>query len=592
MSDQQKKSADQLREEAIRRRQEIDRRRKAAEAHAHEMDRQRQEQEKKKSRSASGRGHASARGQNTQARRAQKYASQDSGNPRISRSPEAERMKSTGSADGRHSDRAQRRAHKKRQDHSPMFWIIRVWAVVFAGVLAWTGKTVLGFGLLPGKWLAGIVTAVVVVGLLLFIPMFFRAFKKSRRVISFILSVVIAASGVYAVRNMDKTSQFLSSVTTTVTTQTQEYYVVVNKDSDYVTISDLDGSDIMLYSKAGSGDAAAKKKLQSYADASYIYKSSLKKIGNKLEDDNDSAALLSAGHYSGIAEKDSSFKKKTRILKKIKVKASTADLSKNVSVTTTPFNIYLSGLDTSGNIDTVSRSDVNMIVTVNPRTHTILLTSIPRDYIIRLTEKDNVEDKLTHTGIYGIQQTLESVEDLTGLDMNYYVKVNYSTVKQVINAIGGVDVYSKQAFVTHGQRYFEFKKGKNHLNGAQALAFARERHAFEDGDLQRNRDQAKVMEAMIKKVTSSKTLLTHYSSILDASRNYIRINMSQGEISSLIRMQLKGGYHWTIKKQGMDGTGEFTQCYSTGNYQVYAMRPSKKSVNKAVKKIEKLEEAR
>ena len=95
---------------------------------------------------------------------------------------------------------------------------------------------------------------------------------------------------------------------------------------------------------------------------------------------------------------------------------------------------------------------------------------------------------------------------------------------------------------------------------------------------------------MIKKVTSSKTLLTHYSSILDASRDYIQINMSQNEISSLIRMQLKGGYHWTIKKQGMNGTGEFTQCYSTGNYQVYAMRPSKKSVNKAVKKIEKLEE--
>lgn len=589
MTDQQKKDADQLRKEAMERRREIDRRRKAAEARAREAA-GRSSRDGEDARSVVRRRESASDHQDARAAARSRNGRREARS--VERGGESVKRASGGEESRRaYAERSQKRAHRKKQDRSPMFWIIRIWAVVFAGVLAWTAKTVFSFSVLPGKWTAGIIAAVAAVGVLLFIPMFFRAFKRSRRVLSFILSLLIAFTGVYAVRNVDKTNQFLSSVTTDVTTQTQEYYVVVNKDSDYVTVTDLDGSDVLAYSKASSGDAAARKKLKKDAKVSFLYKPSLSKIGKKLEDDHNSAALLSAGHYEGISEKDKSFKGKTRILEKIKVRAS-ADLSKNVSVTTTPFNIYLSGLDTAGTIDTVSRSDVNMIITVNPRTHTVLLTSIPRDYIVKLTEKNNVEDKLTHTGIYGIQQTLESVEDLTGLDMNYYVKVNYSTVSRVINAIGGVDVYSDQAFVTHGQRYFTFKKGKNHLNGARALAFARERHAFEDGDLQRNRDQAKVVEAMIKKVTSSQTLLTHYASILDSCKNYIQINMSQEEISSLIRMQLKGGYHWTIKKQGMDGNGEFTQCYSTGNYQVYAMRPDDKSVEKAVNKIMSLEEAR
>ncbi len=548
--------SDQQNREAMERRREIERRRKAAEARAREAD------------------------QNAQ-------AASDSAGAADSESAEARRA-----SDQRHAGREKKRAHKKQQDNSPIFWISRIWSIVFVGILAWVGKTVFSFGLLPTKWMAIIIAVMAAVGILLFIPMFFRQFKRSRRVLSLILSVMIAGAGVYAMRNIDKTTQFLSSVTTDMTTQTQEYYVVVNKDSNYVTITDLDGSDVLVYSKASSGDQAARNKLKKDAKVSYLYKANLSKIGTTLEDDTESAALLSAGHYAGIAEKDKSFKGKTKILKKITVKASSVDLSKNVSVTTTPFNVYISGLDTAGPIDTVSRSDVNMIMTVNPRTHTILLTSIPRDYVIRLTQKNNAEDKLTHTGIYGIQQTLESVEDLTGLDMNYYVKVNYSTVRRVIDAIGGVDVYAKQAFVTHGQRYYAFKQGKNHLNGAEALAFARERHAFEGGDLQRNRDQAMVMGAMIKKISSSKTLLTRYAKILDSTKNYMQINMSQSEISSLVRMQLDGGYKWKIKKQGMDGTSEFVQCYSTGNYQVYAMRPDKKSLEKAVSNIVSLEEAR
>ena len=227
-----------------------------------------------------------------------------------------------------------------------------------------------------------------------------------------------------------------------------------------------------------------------------------------------------------------------------------------------------------------------MIVTVNPKTHTVLLTSIPRDYEIKLTSKDNAVDKLTHTGIYGIQQTIKSVEKLTGLDMNYYLKVNYTTVKKFIDAIGGVDVYSDYTFTTSGQGvYYTFYKGKNHLDGAHALAFARERHSFAAGDVQRNKDQAKIVEAVIKKASSSDTIMTKYSSILNACKDYMEINMTSKEIKSLVKMQLTNGYKWKIIKQNMTGNGVTEQCYSTGTYNVYVMQPTEKQIVKAVDKI-------
>ena len=173
--------------------------------------------------------------------------------------------------------------------------------------------------------------------------------------------------------------------------------------------------------------------------------------------------------------------------------------------------------------------------------------------------------------------------------MNYYVKVNYSTVKKFINAIGGIDVVSDYEFDTHGQAHYHFKKGKIHLNGNEALAFARERKAFKDGDRQRNKDQAKIMEAIIKKATGSYTILTKYMQILDSCKKYIRINMTQSEIRKIIKMQLAGGYIWDIKKQNITGENSFGQCYSTGSYNVYVLNPDKKSLNKAIDVIKEVE---
>ena len=161
-----------------------------------------------------------------------------------------------------------------------------------------------------------------------------------------------------------------------------------------------------------------------------------------------------------FAARRKNFRSDTKIIYTVEVEKETKDIVKDVNVTEEPFNVYISGLDTEGSISTVSRSDVNMIVTVNPKTHKVLLTSIPRDYEIKLPSKQNVLDKLTHTGLYGIEETIASVEQLMGIDINYYVKVNYTTVTKMVDAIGGIDINSDYAFTTHGMGvYYAFNEG-------------------------------------------------------------------------------------------------------------------------------------
>ena len=233
-----------------------------------------------------------------------------------------------------------------------------------------------------------------------------------------------------------------------------------------------------------------------------------------------------------------------------------------------------------------------MIVTVNPKAHKVLLTSIPRDYYIELPGV-GAKDKLTHTGNHGIEETVAAAEKLTGLDINYYVKVNYTTVTELVNAIGGIEVTSDYTFVTHGMGvYYEFYEGVNQLDGSRALAFARERKSFSDGDFQRNKNQQLVLEGILKKAMSSTTILTKYTDILDAVENCVEINMSQKDIKKLIKMQLDGMPSWDIKKQSIIGDIGSEACYMDGlNLYASVVIPDEESVIKAVDKIVAVMEA-
>lgn len=257
-----------------------------------------------------------------------------------------------------------------------------------------------------------------------------------------------------------------------------------------------------------------------------------------------------------------------------------------VNVTEKPFNIYITGLDFHGNIENEKgRSDVNMVVTVNPRNHRVLITSIPRDYEIKLVDHDNAKDKLTHTGMYGVDTGISSIENLLDIKVNYYLKLNFTTVKLLVDAIGGVDVNSEVEFDSRywgdTTEYHHFDKGINHLNGELALCFARERKAFDGGDNQRIRNQQLVLDAVIEKMTSSRTLLGRYNKILSALGAYMRTNMSENEIKSLAKKQLEEMPKWTIEKYDLTGHDETKGTYTSGSQELYVMVPDEKSVKTA-----------
>ena len=251
------------------------------------------------------------------------------------------------------------------------------------------------------------------------------------------------------------------------------------------------------------------------------------------------------------------------------------------SVTREPFNVCFTGIDVYGEIDEPGRSDVNMIMTVNPKTAQILLTSIPRDYQIYMPDKDMAMDKLTHTGFYSVATTIGAEENLLDTTINYYVKVNFTTVKAFIYAIGGIDVYSEYEFTPVKMPDWTVQKGWNHMTGKQAVAFARERKAFADGDNQRIKNQQAVFEAVIKKATSSKTIALSYNKILSSLKDNFRMSFSSAELRSLIRLQIAKNPDWKIYKNTITGGDGSMPTYTTGNAYAYVMTQDETSINNA-----------
>lgn len=266
--------------------------------------------------------------------------------------------------------------------------------------------------------------------------------------------------------------------------------------------------------------------------------------------------ILIAALYMGVFVLATSFMGNTyAMLNKISGEhiAATGPAAKKVNVAEEPFNIYITGIDQwayEKGTD-LERSDVNMIITVNPLTKKVLITSIPRDSYVKLYTAKQM-DKLTHTGVYGVDETLNTVEEWLGIDLNYYVKMNFTGARDIINAMGGIEVYSPVAFTSSLEGY-DYQKGWNTLNGKQAIYFARERHAFEGKDSIRVENQQRVVKAMIKKMTSSRVLLTKYGDIMDAAGEQMTTNLSTEEMTALAKMQIAELASWDVETQKIDG---------------------------------------
>lgn len=260
------------------------------------------------------------------------------------------------------------------------------------------------------------------------------------------------------------------------------------------------------------------------------------------------------------------------------------DAETAADITTEPFLIYLSGSDTRSKMLTTSRSDVNIIAAVNPQTKQILLLNTPRDYYVANPAGDGALDKLTHCGIYGIDCSIEALEGLYGTEIAYYAQINFTGFENLIDAIGGITVYSDISYkAVHTQIY----AGENHLDGAGALDYARERHALAGGDNSRGINQMEIIKAMVEKLSAS-TILTKYSQILHSLEGMFIMDMSSDEISALVKMQLSDMAEWDVFTYAVTGTGGYDETYSMPGQELYVTYPNDSSVAHAADLLSRL----
>lgn len=469
--------------------------------------------------------------------------------------------------------------NKKRNSKkaSTFFLIATLIFIIITGVFI---TSIIKMNLLPGKYLTifSLVELVLTVLIVCGLAKKHKTYKLN--IFSLFLAIIFSVIYIFAINYASVTNSFLGNMFKEIT-ETEDYYVVTQKNSNYNKITELKDKNINLFQIEDDVEAEIKEK----SKASLNKKESLQDVGNSLKEGKCDAIAVSSSQYNMLDELIENFKADTKIIytatHKIEKTTELDDQNSDYNIDDKAFNIYISGIDTSGKISNVSRSDANIIVTVNLKKHEILLTSIPRDYYVTLHSK-KAKDKLTHSGIYGINETVTTVEDLLDIDINYYVRVNFTTVIKLVDTLGGVDVNSEYSFSTGT---YSFRKGINHLDGDAALAFSRERHAFIDGDNQRVKNQQKVIEAIVNKVTGSTTILTKYTSILNGLKGCFQTNISQDEISTIVKDQLNSMPSWTIKNNSLVGTGSYSSTYSMGSQELYVMIPNSDSVKDATDKI-------
>lgn len=313
-------------------------------------------------------------------------------------------------------------------------------------------------------------------------------------------------------------------------------------------------------------------------------------MADALYDDEIQAMILNEGYISLLTEQEdySDFSSHTKIIYEYVTEHEITSIKPSGSITKQPFVIYCSGSDErDSDINAKSRSDVNILAVVNPKTRQILLVNTPRDYYLPLAFNGEL-DKLTHAGMYGVQESMAVLDNLYGTKTSYYGRINFWGLIDIVDALGGIDVYSDYAFDAaagdvegYGYRSFSFSEGWNHLEGQEALAFSRERYSFSDGDNQRGKNQMKVIQAIIEKATSP-SVLAKYQDLLKAVSDNFITNISYDQISSLVQMMQKDGASWNIQTMSAtQGSGDTMQpCYSSYGELLYVMPPDYDSVNR------------
>lgn len=419
----------------------------------------------------------------------------------------------------------------------------------------------------------------------------------TRAVVSKIICVVITLvlifgscmGGFY----ISKTGSLLTSITNVTKHAKNTVSVVVKQSSDIKNKSQLNGLSVGTLRTIGTqGSSKALKELSK--DGILMNQSEYDSLSAMLEafyKGEVDSIIINESSRSQILDMESyaDFDNNTRVVYQTSYKVENTDKANAVTdITSKPFNVLISGLDTRGGFDENGRSDVIMVATINPKTSTILLTSVPRDFYVT-TACDAADgcmqgalDKITHTGIHGTNTTKRTVEQLLGVEINYTFKVGFDTVTDLVDALGGVDVYVEPGYAVTTST-FSVHEGTNHLDGEHALAYARERYSYTEGDRQRTKNQQQVLMGIVNEATKP-SVITKYASIMDAMANTFSTTMSNEEISDLIKYQINNNPKWKMEQYMVDGTGDTLMCAELGDA-ASVMVPDQSTVKMAKDKI-------
>lgn len=467
--------------------------------------------------------------------------------------------------------------------------IVIMLSVVFMGLLAMTKMVPTIYMLIIGIVLAVIAA---IIWLLVWHTRYTGRFIGGT-VLAVIMIAILAFGGFY----INKTRSAISNISGETTEVTQMAVYVKSDDAadsveatagyTYGILSSLD--------RENTDGAVAHLNSEFGTEVQTKEYAGLTELADGILNGEVNAMLLNSGYLSVYEDMDgyTDFSTKIKEVGTVDVESTiqSAEESAPIEPITTAnggkvYTIYLSGIDTRGEMTAKSRSDVNIIATVNTDTHEILLVSTPRDYFVPLSISGGAPDKLTHAGIYGIDVCMDTLGMLYDIDINYYFRINFGGFVKVIDALGGITVNSDYDFDSKNILGYHFNKGENYVNGEQALIFARERYAFQEGDRQRGKNQMEVIRGVVKKALSPE-ILTSYSSILSSLDGCFGTNITYEEIAQILQQQLTNGGDWTIVSYSVNGTGATEKPYSMSQ-KAYVMVPDYDTVNKAKSLMEKV----
>lgn len=446
--------------------------------------------------------------------------------------------------------------------------------------------------ILPVKYFTLVIGGFILIDIL-FSFLLLRNKKKGRKILSPIFAIIgIILLGVLAYY-LFTTVKFFHKIDSKKEVSEANYLVIVLNDSEYKSLKDLSGKLIGYSKSALTGQDKALKSLEEYSLVNKMYDDNSLLTDALINKDVDSI-LMEEAIYELFKEEKDNFESLTRVLHENEVVVEIEEDNDEKPKENTfdealagkygAFNLYISGIDVAGSVNKISRSDVNIIVSVNPTTHKILITHIPRDYFIPLRGVTGKKDKLTNAAYYGINMSIGTIEDLLDIRIKYYVKVNFTSVTNIIDMLGGVDVYSDYDFPSGG---YTFTTGWNHLDGAKALVYSRERKWFKGGDRVRGQHQQQVLEALINKCLSP-SILSNYGELLSQVSEYVATNVSTSEITNMVNKQLSSGASWSILKYNLNGSDSMGYTYSNPSLYNYVMIPNESTISTGSTKIKNI----